>query len=50
MVRLVGAPKLIPAPFEDEVHDMGDFIMAHPEVLGDDVKVISRERTGRTSA
>jgi hypothetical protein len=43
MVRLVGAPKLIPAPFEDEVHDMGDFIMAHPEVLGDDAKVISRE-------
>jgi Endonuclease NucS len=43
MVRLIGAPKLIPAPFEDEVHDMGDFIMAHPEVLGEDVKVISRE-------
>jgi hypothetical protein len=43
MVRLIGAPKLVPAPFEDEVHDMGDFIMAHPEVLGDEVRVISRE-------
>lgn len=30
-------------PFEDEVHDMGDFIVAHPEVLGADVTIVSRE-------
>jgi hypothetical protein len=43
MVRIIGTQKLILAPFEDEVHDMGDFVMHHPELLGEDVKVISRE-------
>jgi hypothetical protein len=43
MVRIIGARKLVLAPFADEVHDMADFVRAHPEILGDAVKVISRE-------
>lgn len=43
MVRIIGTRKLTPAPFEDEVHDMGDFVKAHPEILGDEVRIISRE-------
>jgi hypothetical protein len=43
MVRIIGTQKLIPAPFQDEVHDMGDFVMAHPKILGEDIIVISRE-------
>lgn len=30
-------------PFEDEVHDMGDFIVAHPEILGSEVTILARE-------
>ena len=30
-------------PFEDEVHDMGDFIVAHPDILGPEVTIIARE-------
>jgi len=30
-------------PFADEVHDMGDFIVAHPEILGPEVKILARE-------
>jgi len=30
-------------PFEDEVHGMGDFIVAHPEVLGSEVAILARE-------
>lgn len=30
-------------PFEDEVHDMGDFIFAHPDILGPEVSIIARE-------
>ena len=30
-------------PFEDEVHDMADFIVAHPEILGPDVRILARE-------
>lgn len=30
-------------PFEDEVHDMADFIVAHPDVLGPDVVILARE-------
>lgn len=30
-------------PFEDEVHDMGDFIVAHPEILGSEVAILARE-------
>jgi hypothetical protein len=30
-------------PFEDEVHDMADFIVAHPEILGPDVCILARE-------
>lgn len=30
-------------PFEDEVHDMGDFIVAHPDILGAEVTIIARE-------
>lgn len=43
MVRIIGTRKLTLAPFEDEVHDMGDFVKVHPEILGDDVRIISRE-------
>ncbi len=43
MVQIIGSHTLTPAPFADEVHDMGDFVNAHPEVLGDDVQIISRE-------
>jgi hypothetical protein len=30
-------------PFADEVHDMGDFIVAHPEILGSEVEILARE-------
>jgi len=30
-------------PFEDEVHDMADFIVAHPDILGPDVSILARE-------
>lgn len=30
-------------PFEDEVHDMGDFIVAHPDILGAEVTIMARE-------
>jgi hypothetical protein len=30
-------------PFEDEVHDMGDFIVSHPEILGSEVAILARE-------
>lgn len=30
-------------PFEDEVHDMADFIVAHPEILGPEVTILARE-------
>lgn len=30
-------------PFEDEVHDMADFIVAHQEILGPEVTILSRE-------
>lgn len=30
-------------PFADEVHDMGDFIVAHPEILGSEVTILARE-------
>ncbi len=30
-------------PFEDEVHDMADFIVAHPNILGPDVVIMVRE-------
>jgi hypothetical protein len=43
MVRIIGDRKLVLAPFEDEVHDMADFVRAHPEILGDDVRIVSRE-------
>jgi hypothetical protein len=43
MVRIIGSRELTPAPFEDEVHDMGDFVKAHPKILGDEVRIISRE-------
>lgn len=43
MIRIIGIRKLISAPFADEVHDMGDFVAAHPEILGEDVRIISRE-------
>jgi len=43
MIRIVGRKDLQPAPFEDEVHDMGDFVNSHPEILGDKVRIVSRE-------
>lgn len=43
MVRIVGNRNLEPAPFSDEVHDMADFVKAHPQILGDDVVIVSRE-------
>jgi hypothetical protein len=30
-------------PFEDEVHDMADFIVAHTEILGPEVTILERE-------
>lgn len=30
-------------PFQDEVHDMADFILAHQEILGAEVTIMSRE-------
>ena len=30
-------------PFEDEVHDMGDFVAAHTDILGPEVTIIARE-------
>jgi hypothetical protein len=30
-------------PFQDEVHDMADFILAHQEILGAETTIISRE-------
>ena len=30
-------------PFADEVHDMGDFVEKHPQILGPDITIISRE-------
>jgi hypothetical protein len=30
-------------PFEDEVHDMADFIVDHPEILGSEVRILARE-------
>jgi hypothetical protein len=44
MVKIIGSTrKLEPAPFADEVHDMGDFVKQHPEILGEDVVIVSRE-------
>lgn len=43
MVRIIGTRDLVLAPFEDEVHDMGDFLKDHPQILGEDVRIISRE-------
>lgn len=43
MAQIISMHTLTPAPFSDEVHDMGDFVNAHPEILGDDVQIISRE-------
>ena len=43
MIQIIGSHTLTPAPFADEIHDMGDFVNAHPEVLDDDVQIISRE-------
>lgn len=43
MVKIVGTRKLESAPFADEVHDMGDFVKQHPEILGEDVVIVSRE-------
>ena len=44
MVRIIGK-KLTAKPFEDEVHDMGDFVKKHPEIFGEDAKIISQELT-----
>jgi RecB family endonuclease NucS len=30
-------------PFAGGVHDMGDFIVAHPEILGPEVEILARE-------
>jgi len=30
-------------PFEDEIHDMADFIVAHPDILGPEVVIMARE-------
>ncbi len=30
-------------PFADEVHDMGDFIVDHPEILGPEITILARE-------
>jgi hypothetical protein len=42
MVRIIGTHELTPAPFEGEVHDMGDFVKAHLKIFGDEVKIISQ--------
>lgn len=43
MVKIVGPQNFQPAPFQDEVHDMGDFVAEHPAILGDDIVIVSRE-------
>ena len=30
-------------PFQDEVHDMADFIEEHPQTLGADILIVCRE-------
>ena len=42
MVRIIGK-QLTAKPFKDEVHDMGDFVMRHPEIFGQDAIIISQE-------
>ncbi|MBA3018709.1 MAG: DUF91 domain-containing protein [Proteobacteria bacterium] len=37
-------------PFEDEVHDLADFIVAHPEILGAEVTILARELQVPTAA
>lgn len=36
--------------FADEVHDMGDYIVGHPEILGSDVRIVARELQVGTNA
>jgi hypothetical protein len=36
-------------PFEDEVHDMADFVSEHPQSLGNDIVIICRELQVGTS-
>ena len=44
MLRVVSKQnELVFCPFQDEVHDMGDFVRNNPEILGDDIIIISRE-------
>jgi RecB family endonuclease NucS len=43
MVRIISKNKLSPKPFLDEVHDMGEFIKKHPEIFGEDARIISQE-------
>ena len=43
MVRIIGSRSVAVLPFADEVHDMGDFIMANPRILGEDITIVNRE-------
>lgn len=43
MIRIISKHRLEPAPFTDEVDDMGDFVKEYPGVLGEDVRIVSRE-------
>ena len=44
MVRIIGK-NFTEKPFQDEVHDMGDFVKKNPEIFGEDAKIISQELT-----
>jgi hypothetical protein len=36
-------------PFKDEVHDMADFVLEHPQTLGSDISIVCRELQVGTS-
>jgi hypothetical protein len=42
MVRFIGK-KFTEKPFQDEVHDMAEFVKKNPEIFGEDAKIISQE-------
>lgn len=44
MVRIIGK-KFSEKPFQDEVHDMGDFVKKNPDIFGEDAMIISQELT-----
>lgn len=43
MVKIISSKSLALAPFQDEVHDMGDYVAQFPAILGEEVRIVSRE-------